>query len=128
MPDVVAQLDPATLAIQRETLVTHGLETLAEGLDDEALAGLTALGQHPARLRSDALSLVPVQIRLALDAYRLIDPNPARRRAWTFTALGERAADLLATHAPPLDAAEEERLEARYAERLAQLEAELGLP
>lgn len=126
MNDLVPLLDPQTQDRMRQVLDEHGLGQFADLLD-ETLAALTIIGRHPARLRSSALTIMPVTARSQLHARRLVEDQDADHVLWTLTAKGAEMAGVLAAAAPQLTESDRQHAEEAFERIVAEANEALGL-
>jgi hypothetical protein len=108
-------------------LADEAYQRIAEVLDDETLAALAVVGQHPPELRAVGVALMPTAQRQQAYAYRLVERPADRDYGWTLSAQAEEICSLLAAAAPKLSEADRRRAEAEYAALVAEAEEDLRL-
>jgi len=116
---LVELLDQRTQDRFEQALAANGFEREA-AMQDEAIAALAIVAQHPPKLRHIALAIVSSPAREELDAYTLIERVDEQGVAWTLTDRGEATAAVLAAAVPPRSAEQRERDSAQLAKMLAQ--------
>jgi hypothetical protein len=122
--DIVELLDPSVIDRQRQTLRDRDRARFSD-LSEEALAELTFLGLHPAKLRAATLALVSRTSREELHAYRLAECHDTDRFDWTLTPEGDEIADLLASTAPEPSKADLEGARQRLGRLLKQAKQDI---
>jgi hypothetical protein len=105
---IVDLLDERPQDLFRQALV--GKEFDAEmQMQAESIAALALVGQHPPKLRSVALAIMPDPARRELDAHSLIVPTDGQGIAWALTEKGKEMAEMLAAAIPERSAEQRKR-------------------
>jgi hypothetical protein len=116
---IVDLLDERVLEPLRQALTGHFDQEML--MQDESLAALALVGQHPPKLRGVALTIMPDVPRIELEAHDVIVATDGQGITWELTDKGEEMAALLAAAVPERTA--EQR--ARDAQELDDLKAEV---
>ena len=84
MNAIVELLGPQVQSRLRDTLDRHGFHRFSAALDEETLAALAVVGQHPEGLRTVAVAVMPAGPRSQAYAYRLVVRASRQSGAWVF--------------------------------------------
>jgi hypothetical protein len=133
MNAIVELLDPVTQTQFREALglrqalTGEDIQRFAEVLDDETLAALAVVGQHPANLRSVAVALMPTGQRVQAFAHKLVIRHDGESRVWALSDTGDELCSVLAAAVPETTEADQRRAARQYAALLAEADEDLQL-
>ncbi|MGD0452390.1 MAG: hypothetical protein ABSB69_02225 [Solirubrobacteraceae bacterium] len=126
MDDASAVMDVEVQGKLEHALAHSDLPERAQKLEDrEARAALLAVGRHPAKLRTAALSIMPETPRMALLGAGMLIYEGGDRPRWALTKLGEKTADVLAAAMPTLNEPERKRAKTELDTLLVEIDQEL---